>query len=79
MAKSKKASTIKEQKVVIPLEQTIPEIEGRKAWEIPTSHLEKDGKGSYKLVDNRRASKTLLANNIRKEENNPHSILNLMV
>ena len=67
MAKSKKASTIKAQKVVIPLEQTIPEIEGRKAWEIPTSHLEKDGKGSYKLVNNRRPSKTLLANNIRKE------------
>jgi type III restriction enzyme len=56
-----------EQKVVIPLEQTIPEIDGRNAWEIPTSHLEKDGKGSYKLVNSRRPSKTLLANNIRKE------------
>ena len=67
MAKSKKASTIKEQKVVIPLEQAIPEIEGRKAWEIPESHLEKDGKGGYKIVNTRRPSKTLLANNIRKE------------
>jgi type III restriction enzyme len=67
MAKSKKASTINEQKVVIPLEQAIPEIEGRKAWEIPESHLEKDGKGGYKVVNTRRPSKTLLANNIRKE------------
>jgi type III restriction enzyme len=67
MAKSKKASTVKEQKVVIPLEQAIPEIEGRKAWEIPESHLEKDGKGGYKVVNTRRPSKTLLANNIRKE------------
>ncbi len=67
MVKSIKASTIKEQKVVIPLEQSIPEIEGRKAWEIPVSHLEKDGKGGYKLVNARRPSKTLLANNIRKE------------
>lgn len=67
MAKSKKASTIKEQKVVIPLEQAIPEIEGRKPWEIPESHLEKDGKGGYKVVSTRRPSKTLLANNIRKE------------
>lgn len=67
MAKSKKASIINEQKVVIPLEQSIPEIEGRKAWEIPESHLEKDGKGSYKVRNSRRPSKTLLANNIRKE------------
>ncbi|HRI45653.1 MAG TPA: DEAD/DEAH box helicase family protein [Ignavibacteriaceae bacterium] len=67
MAKRKRASTINEQKVVIPLEQAIPEIEGRKAWEIPVSHLEKDGKGGYKVVNTRRPSKTLLANNIRKE------------
>ena len=63
----KKSTRENEQKVVIPLEQAIPEIEGRKAWEIPTSHLEKDGKGSYKLVNTRRPSKTLLANNIRNE------------
>ncbi|MBK8698979.1 MAG: DEAD/DEAH box helicase family protein [Saprospiraceae bacterium] len=67
MGKSKKASTVGEQKVVIPLEQAIPEIEGRKSWESPESHLEKDGKGGYKLVNTRRPSKTLLANNIRKE------------
>lgn len=55
------------QKVVIPLDQAIPEIEGRKAWEIPELYLEKDGKGGYKIINVRRASKTLLVNNIRKE------------
>lgn len=67
MAKSKKASTIKDQKVVIPLEQSIPEIEGRNSWEIPVSHLEKCSDGGYKLVQSRRLSKTLLVNNIRQE------------
>ncbi len=67
MARTKAAKTIKKQMVVIPLEQAIPEIEGRKAWEIPDSHLEKDGKGGYKVVNSRRPSKTLLANNIRRE------------
>src|SRR5664279_4305325 len=63
----KKAKTIAEQKVVIPLEQAIPEIEGRNAWEIPTSYLEKDGKGGYRVVNTRRPGKTLLTNNIRLE------------
>jgi type III restriction enzyme len=67
MAKAKRASKIKVQQVVIPLEQSIPEIEGRKAWEIPTCHLEKDGKGGYQIINNRRSSKTLLVNNIRRE------------
>jgi type III restriction enzyme len=66
MAK-KKAKTIDEQKVVIPLEQAIPEIEGRNAWEIPDSYLEKDGKGGYRVVNTRRPGKTLLTNNIRLE------------
>lgn len=35
---------------VIPLEQKLPEIRGREAWKIPTSHLEKDGTGGYKEV-----------------------------
>lgn len=67
MAKNKTTKTTAEQKVVIPLEQAIPEIENRKAWEIPNSYLEKDGRGGYKVMDGRRPSKTLLANNIRKE------------
>lgn len=52
---------------VISLEQSLPEINDRKSWEIPISHLEKDGKGGYKLLQGRRPAKTLLANNIRKE------------
>ena len=67
MAKTKKAKSADEQQVVIPLEQRIPEIEGRNAWELPVSYLEKDGKGGYKIVNERRPSKTLLANNIRNE------------
>jgi type III restriction enzyme len=56
-----------EQKVVIELDHEIPEIPERKAWEIPTLHLEKDGRGGYKQVEGRRPSKTLLVNNIRSE------------
>jgi len=66
MAK-KEGGKVDEQKVVIPLDQAIPEIDGRMAWEIPDCYLEKDGKGDYKVVPNRRPSKTLLSNNIRKE------------
>ena len=55
------------QQPVIPLEQEIPEIEGRKPWDIPVSYLEKDGRGGYKTVLGRRPSKTLLVNSIRKE------------
>ena len=66
MAK-RKAAAVAKQKVVIPLDQALPEIEGRKSWELPNSHLTKDGKGSYKLENKRRPSKTLLANNIRKQ------------
>lgn len=65
MAK-KAAKNIAKQKVVIPLDQAIPEIEDRRAWEIPNSHLEKDGRGGYKVVNTRRPSKTLLVNNLRK-------------
>ena len=66
MAK-KNPKTVDKQRVVIPLEQKIPEIEGRRAWEIPDSYLEKDGKGGYHFIKIRRPGKTLLTNNIRKE------------
>lgn len=66
MAK-KKVKADKKQKVVIPLDQDIPEIQNRKAWEIPDSYLEKDGNGGYNILNNRRPSKTLLVNNIRIE------------
>lgn len=65
--KKNKAKIVEKQKVVIPLEHAIPEIEGRKDWLIPDSYLEKDGSGGYKIVRSRRPSKTLLVDNIRKE------------
>ena len=55
---------------VIPLEQDIPEIPERKPWLIPTSYLEKDGKGGYLTIKSRRPSKTLLVNSLREEVNN---------
>lgn len=61
-AKEKKATT-----PVIPLEQALPEIHGREAWQIPASHLEKDGIGGYVEKKFRRPSKTLLVNSIRAE------------
>lgn len=63
MARSKKSQYTP----VIELEQDLPEIPERKAWEIPTEYLEKDGKGGYNRKKGRRPSKTLLVNNIRKE------------
>lgn len=61
-AKEKKTTT-----PVIPLEQALPEIRGREAWQIPASHLEKDGIGGYVEKKVRRPSKTLLVNSIRAE------------
>ncbi|HDR51904.1 MAG TPA: hypothetical protein ENN90_09865 [Mariniphaga anaerophila] len=52
---------------VIALEQALPEVPGRKAWESPNCYLEKDGKGGYKINKGRRPSKTILVNNIRQE------------
>lgn len=54
-------------KPVITLEQKLPEVPGRSPYEIPTQHLEKDGKGGYKIIKGRRPSKTLLAGQLRKE------------
>ena len=58
---------VKENKSVIELEQSLPEVPDRKPWEIPNCYLEKDGKGGYKVNKGRRPSKTLLVNKIRKE------------
>jgi len=54
-------------KPVIALEQKLPEVPGRSPYEIPTQHLEKDGKGGYKVIKGRRPSKTLLVEQLRKE------------
>lgn len=65
MARPKKQAS--STKPVIPLEQALPEIRDRKAWEIPTAYLEQDGKGGYTEKKIRRPSKTLLVNSIRAE------------
>jgi len=54
-------------KPIIALEQKLPEVPGRSPYEIPTQHLEKDGKGGYKIIKGRRPSKTLLVEQLRKE------------
>jgi len=60
-------SVHKKSEAVIPLEKDIPEIVGRNAWEIPDSYLIPDGKGEYNTINQRRPSKMILVNNIRKE------------
>lgn len=52
---------------IIGLEKELPEIPDRKPWDIPVSHIEKDGKGGYIITEGRRPSKTLLVNKIRNE------------
>ena len=42
-------------------DQALPEIPGRKPYQIPNCYLEKDGKGGYTIVPGRRPSKLLLA------------------
>ena len=51
---------------IIHLDQRLPEIKGRNPLSIPTRHLLPDGKGGYIEKDERRPSKTLLVNQIRK-------------
>jgi len=64
MPKKKEKAT---RRPVVTLEQGLPEVPGRSPYEIPTQHLEKDGKGGYRIIQGRRPSKTLLAEQIRKE------------
>jgi len=67
MPKKAKAT---QKEAIITLEQKLPEVPNRTPYEKPTQHLVKDGKGSYKIVNHRRPSKTLLVNQIRKEVDN---------
>lgn len=64
---SKKVKSRKATQSVILLDQALPEIPNRNDWEIPSSYLEKDGKGGYKIHSVRRPSKTLLVGKIRNE------------
>jgi type III restriction enzyme len=65
MAKKKAKATEKE--TIITLEQKLPEVPNRSPYELPTMHLVKDGKGGYVIIPDRRPSKTLLVNQVRKE------------
>src|SRR3989338_8665109 len=56
-----------QRETIISLEQSLPEVPERSPYEIPTRHLEKDGKGGYRIINGRRPSKTLLAEQLRKE------------
>ena len=57
---------VKEIKSMIRYNKTLPYIEERESYQIPTSHLEKDGENSYRIVEGRRASERILINNLRK-------------
>ena len=66
MARKRKAKRT-QRETIIHLDQRLPEVTGRNAYSLPTKHLEPDGKGGYIEKDERRLSKTLLGNQIRKE------------
>jgi type III restriction enzyme len=70
MAKIKKKSKKlrgDSKETIIQLEQKLPEVPDRDPCKRPTMHLIKDGKGGYYIVPERRPSKTLLVEQIRKE------------
>ena len=69
MAK-KKTKAAGKRETLVHYDQDLPEIEGRKAHLPPTSYLEKDGQGGYRVVPGRRPSKLLLVPGIRAEVEN---------
>lgn len=60
MAKQSKGKMAGTRQTLVQYDQALPEIEGRKPHLPPTSYLEKDGKGGYRIVPGRRPSKLLL-------------------
>src|SRR4051812_14704411 len=70
MAKQPKETTAGLRQTLVQYDQALPEIEGRKPHLPPTSYLEKDGKGGYRVVPGRRPSKLLLIPRIRSEVEN---------
>lgn len=67
MAKQPKEKAAGTRQTLVQYDQALPEIEGRKPHLPPTSYLEKDGKGGYRVVPGRRPSKLLLVPRIRAE------------
>jgi type III restriction enzyme len=70
MAKKPKEKSAGTRLTLVQYDQALPEIEGRKAHLPPTSYLEKDGRGGYRVVPGRRPSKLLLVPRIRAEVDN---------
>jgi type III restriction enzyme len=70
MAKQPKEKAAGTRQTLVQYDQALPEIEGRKPHLPPTSYLEKDGKGGYRVVPGRRPSKLLLVPRIRAEVDN---------
>jgi type III restriction enzyme len=70
MAKHPKDKSAGTRQTLVQYDQALPEIEGRKAHLPPTSYLEKDGTGGYRVVSGRRPSKLLLVPRIRAEVEN---------
>lgn len=70
MAKQAKPKPAGTRQTLVQYDQALPEIEGRKAHLPPTSYLEKDGRGGYRVVPGRRPSKLLLVPAIRAEVEN---------
>lgn len=70
MAKQAKPKAAGTRQTLVQYDQELPEIVGRKAHLPPTSYLEKDGRGGYRVVPGRRPSKLLLVPGIRAEVEN---------
>jgi len=70
MPKQPKNRAAGTRQTLVQYDQALPEIEGRKAHLPPTSYLEKDGKGGYRILPGRRPSKLLMVPRIRAEVDN---------
>lgn len=65
MARQRKAKR-EQRETIIHLDQQLPEVKGRNPYTKPEKHLIPDGQGGYIQKEERRPSKTLLVNQIRK-------------
>ena len=66
MAKKLQPKTPGKRQVLVHYDQALPEIVDRQADELPSSYLEKDGNGGYRIIPGRRPSKLLLVSKIRQ-------------
>ena len=67
MARQPKKRRAGTRQTLVQYDQALPEIEDRNSHRPPTSYLEKDGKGGYRVIPGRRPSKLLLISSIRAE------------